>query len=77
MRPPDHLTCILRNLYVGQEPIVITGHETKDKFKIGKGEWQGCMLSSCLFINNLYAECIARNARLDESQLELRLLGKI
>ena len=61
---PDHLTCLLRNLYVGQEAIVRTGHETTDWFLNGKGVCQGCALSPCLF--NLYAEYIMRNAALDE-----------
>ena len=57
---PDHLTCLLRNLYAGQEATVRTGHETTDWFQIGKGERQGCILSPCLL--NLYAEYIMRNA---------------
>ena len=61
----DHLTCLLRNLYAGQEPTVRTGHGTTDWFQIGKGECQGCILSPCLF--NLYAEYIMWNARLDEA----------
>ena len=72
---PDHLTCLLRNLYAGQESIVRTGHVTTDWFQIGKGVHQGCILSPCLF--NLYAEYIMENARLDEAQLESRLLGEI
>ena len=72
---PDHLTCLLRNLYADQEATVRTGHETTDWFQIGKGVHQDCMLSPCLF--NLYAEYIMRNARLDEVQLESRLLGEI
>ena len=75
MEIPDHLTCLLRNLYAGQEATVRTGHETTDWFQIGKGVHQDCMLSPCLF--NLYAEYIMRNARLDEVQLESRLLGEI
>ena len=63
---PDHLTCLLRNRYAGQEATVRTGHGTTDWFKIGKGIHQGCMLSPCLF--NLYAEHIMRNAGLDEAQ---------
>ena len=63
---PDHLTCILRNLYAGQEAAVRTGHGITDWFQIGKGVHQGCILSLCLF--NLYAEYIIRNARLDEAQ---------
>ena len=66
MRVPDHLTCLLRNLYVGQEAAVRTGHETTDWFQIGKGVHQDCMLSPCLF--NVYAEYIMRNAGLDEAQ---------
>ena len=72
---PDHLTCLLRNLYTGQEATVRTGHGTTDWFQIGKGVCQGCILSPCLF--NLYAEYIMRNAKLDESQLESRFLGEI
>ena len=64
---PDHLTCLLRNLYAGQEVIVRTGHGTTDWFQIGKGVCQGCILSPCLF--NLYAEYIMGNARLDETQV--------
>ena len=67
----DHLTCLLRNLYAGQEATVRTEHRTTDWFQIGKGVCQGCILSLCLF--NLYAEYIMRNARLDESHLESRL----
>ena len=62
---PDHLTCLLRNLYAGQEAIVRTRHGTTDWFQIGKGIRQGCILSPCLF--NLYAEYIMRNAGLDEA----------
>ena len=62
---PDHLTCLFRNLYAGQEATVRTGHETTDWFQIGKGVRQGCILSSCLF--NLYAEYIMRNAGLEEA----------
>ena len=72
---PDHLTCLLRNLHAGQEATVRTGHGTADLFKIGKGVSQGCILSSYLF--NLYAEYIMQNVRLDEAQLESRLLGEI
>ena len=61
---PDHLTCLLRNLYAGQEATVRTGHETRDWLQIGKGVCQGCILSPCLF--NLYAEYIMRNAGLDD-----------
>ena len=63
---PDHLTCLLRNLYAGQEATVRPGHGTTDWFQIGKGVRQGCILSPCLF--NLYAEYIMRNAGLDEAQ---------
>ena len=65
---PDHLTCLLRNLYAGQEATVRTGHGTTDWFQTGKGVRQGCILSPCLF--NLYAECIMRNARLFWRKLE-------
>ena len=66
MRVPDHLTCLLRNLYADQEAIVRTGHGTTDWFQIEKGVRQGCILSPCLF--NLYAEYIMRNAGLEEAQ---------
>ena len=72
---PDHLTCLLRNLYAGQEATVRTGHGTKDWFQIGKGVWQGCILSSCLF--NIYAEYIMRNAGLGNHKLESRLPREI
>ena len=72
---PDHLTCLLRNLYAGQEATVRTGHETTNWFQIGKGVPQGCILSPCLF--NLYAEYIMRNAGLEEAQAESRFLGEI
>ena len=71
MGVPDHLTCLLRNLYGGQEPTVRTGHGKTDRFQIGKGVRQGCMLSPCLF--NLYAGYIMRNARLDESQVGIKI----
>ena len=71
----DHLTCLLRNLYAGQQATVRIGHGTADWFQIGKGVCQGCILSPCLF--NLYAEYIMRNARLDEAQAESRLLEEI
>ena len=64
---PDHLTCLFRNLYAGQETTVRTGHRTKDWFQIGKGVYQGCILSPCLF--NLYAEYIMRNIGLNEVQV--------
>ena len=66
MRIQDHLTCLLRNLYAGQEATVRTGHGTMDWFKIGKGECQGCILSSCL--SKLYAEYIMWNTGMDEAQ---------
>ena len=65
MRIPDHLTCLLRNLYAGQEATVRTGHGTTDWFQIGRGVRQGCILSPCFF--NFYAEYIMRNAGLDEA----------
>ena len=68
---PDHLICLLRNLYVGQEATVRTGHGTADWFQIGKGVHQGCILSPCLF--NLYAEYITGNARLDEAQTGIKI----
>ena len=71
---PDHLTCLLRNLYAGQEATVRTGHETTDWLHIGKGVHQGCILSSCLF--NLHAEYIMRNARLDEAQVGIKVSGR-
>ena len=72
---PDHLTCLLRNLYAGQGATVRTGHGTTDWFQIGKGTHRGCILSPCLF--NLYAEYIMRNAGLEETQLESILPGEI
>ena len=72
---PDHLTCLLRNLYAGQEATVRTAHGTTDWFQIGKGVHQVCILSPCLF--NLHAEYIMRNAGLDEAQAGIRLLGEI
>ena len=66
---PDHLTCLLRNLYAGQEAIVRARHGTTDRFQIGKGVPQGCILSPCLF--NLYAEYIMQNARLDEAGIKI------
>ena len=68
---PDYLTCLLRNLYADQEATVRTGHGTTDWFQIGKGVPQGCILSPCLF--NLYAECIMRNARLEEAQAGIKI----
>ena len=68
---PDHLTCLLRNLYVGQEAIVKTRHGTTDWFQIGKGVHQGCILSPCFF--NFYAEYIMRNAGLDEAQAGIKI----
>ena len=67
---PDHLTCLLRNLYAGHEATVRTGHGTTDWFQIGQGVSQGCILSPCLF--NLYAEYITQNARLDEAQAGIK-----
>ena len=69
---PDHLTCLLRYLYAGQEATVRTGHGTTDWFQIGKGVTQGCILSSFLF--NLYAEYIMRNAGLDEAQARIKIV---
>ena len=71
---PDHLTCLLRNLYAGQEAIVRTGHGTTDWFQIGKGVRQGCILSPCLF--NLYAEYIMRNTGLVETQAGIKIAGR-
>ena len=71
---PDHLTCLLRNLYAGQEATVRTGHGTTDWFQIGKGVRQGCTLSPCLF--NLYAEYIIRNAGLEEAQAGIKIAEK-
>ena len=71
---PDHLTCLLRNLYAGQEATVRTGHETTNWFQIGKGVRQGCILSHCLF--NLNAEYIMRNAGLDEVQAGIKIAGR-
>ena len=71
---PDHLTCLLRNLYAGQEATVRTGHGTTDWFQIGKGVRQGCILSLCLF--NLYAEYIMRNAGLEEAQAGIKISGR-
>ena len=71
MEIPDHLTCLLRNLYAGQEATVINGHGTIDWFQIGKGVPQGCVLSPCLF--NYYAEYIMRNAGLEEAQAGIKI----
>ena len=71
---PDHLTCLLRNLYPGQEATVRTGHRTTDWFQIGKGVHQGCLLSPCLF--NLYAEYIMRKAGLKEAQARIKIAGR-
>ena len=72
---PDHLTCLLKNLYAGQEATVRTRHGTTDWFQIGKGVRQGCILSTCLF--NLYAEYIMRKAGLEEAQAEIKIAGRI
>ena len=72
---PDHLICLLRNLYAGQEATVRTGHGTTDCFQIGKGVCQGCILSRCSF--NIYAKYIMRNAGLDEAQAESRAQEEI
>ena len=71
---PDHLTCLLRNLYAGQEATVRTGHGTTDWFQVGKGVCQGCILSPCLF--NFYAEYIIRNAGLEEAQAGIKIAGR-
>ena len=71
---PDHLICLLRNLYASQEATVRTGHGTTDWSQIGKGVGQGCILSPCLF--NLYEEYMIRNAGLDEAQAGIRLPGE-
>src|SRR5574337_365114 len=71
---PDHLTCLLRNLYAGQEATVRTGHGKTDWFQIGKGVHQGCILSPCLF--NFYAEYIMRNAGLEEAQGGIKIAGR-
>ena len=73
MEISDHLTCVLRNLFTGQEVTVRTGHGTTDWFQIGKGVCQCCILSPCLF--NLYAEYIMRNAELEEAQAEIKIAG--
>ena len=74
MKIPDHLICLLRNLYAGQEATVRTRHGTMDWFQIRNGVWQGCILSPCLF--NLYAEYIMRNAGLDEAQDGIKIAGR-
>ena len=71
---PDHLTCLLRNLYVGQEATVRTGHGTTDWFQVGKEVHQGCILSPCLF--NLHTEYIMRTARQDKAQAEIKIAGR-
>ena len=71
MRTADHITCLLGNLYAGQEATARTRHGTMDWFKIGKGVHQGCILSPCLF--NLYAEYIMQNARMDESKAGVKI----
>ena len=71
---PEHLTCLLRNLYAGQEATGRTGHETMDWFQIGKGVYQGCILSPFLF--NFYAEYIMQNARLDETKAGIKIAGR-
>ena len=71
---PDHLTCLLRNLYAVQESTVITGHGRTDWFQIGKGVHQGCILSPCLF--NFYAEYIMRNSGLEEAQAGIKIAGR-
>ena len=74
MGTPDHLTCLLRNLYAGQEATVRTGHGTTDWLQIGKRVCQGCILSSCLF--TFYAEYIMRNAGLEEAQIGIKTAGR-
>ena len=74
MSIPDHLTCLLRHLYAGQEATVRTGHGTTDWFQIEKGVCQGCILSHCLF--DLYAEYIMRNAGLEEAQTSIKTAGR-
>ena len=73
---PDHLTCLLRNLYAGQEATGRTGHGTTDWFQIGKGVRQGCILSPCLFLFNLYTEYIMRTAGLDEAQAGIKIIRR-
>ena len=74
MEMPDHLTCLLRNLYAGQEATVRTGHGATDWFQIGKRVCQGCILSPCLF--NLYVEYIMRNAGVEETQAGIKISGR-
>ena len=74
MGVPSHLTCLLRNVYAGQEATVRNGHGTMDWFQIGKAEHQGCILPRCLF--NLYAEYIMRNAKVDEAQAGIKVAGR-
>ena len=74
MKVPDHLTCLLRNLYAGQEATVKTRHGTTDWFQIGEGVSQSCILSPCLF--NFYAEYITKNAGLDEAQAGIKIAGR-
>ena len=74
MEIPDHLICLLRNLYANQEATVRTGHGTTDCFQFGKGVWQGCILSPCLF--DLYADYIMRSAGLDEAQAGIKIAGR-
>ena len=74
MRIPDHLTCLLRNLYAGQEATVRTGHGTTDWFQIRKGVCQSCILSPCFF--NFYAEYIMQNAGLDEVQARIKIVKR-
>ena len=71
---PDHITCLLRNLYAGQEATIRAGRGTRDWFQIGKGVHQGCILSPCLF--NLYTEYIMKNAGLDEAQAGIKIAGR-
>ena len=74
IRPPDNLTCFLRNLYVGQEATVRTGHVTKDWFQVRKGVYQDCILSPCLC--NFYAEFMMQNAGLDEAHAGIKIAGR-
>ena len=74
MAIPDHLTCLLRNRYAGQEATVRTGHRTTNFLQISKGVHQGCILSPCLF--NFYAEYIMRNSGLEEAQAEIKVAGR-